>query len=63
MRQGYIHLLQPLQIHPDIGAMVVELNFPKSVATASARELMWYTLIVALLCAAAAGILILSWLI
>ena len=58
--KGYIHLLQPLQIHPDIAPWSVELNFPKSVATASARELMTYTLIVALLCAAAtAGILIL----
>ncbi|PHV38321.1 methyl-accepting chemotaxis protein [Janthinobacterium sp. BJB304] len=58
--QGYIHLLQPLQIHPDIAPWSVELNFPKSVAIASARDLMIYTLIVALLCAAAtAGILIL----
>ncbi|ATD62469.1 MAG: methyl-accepting chemotaxis protein [Janthinobacterium svalbardensis] len=58
--QGYIHLLQPLQIHPDIAPWSVELNFPKSVAIASARDLMTYTLIVALLCAAAtAGILIL----
>ena len=58
--KGYIHLLQPLQIHPDIAPWSVELNFPKSVATASARDLMTYTLIVALLCAAAtAGILIL----
>ncbi|MDO8048634.1 methyl-accepting chemotaxis protein [Janthinobacterium sp. SUN211] len=58
--KGYIHLLQPLQIHPDIAPWSVELNFPKSVATASARNLMVYTLIVALLCAAAtAGILIL----
>ncbi|MGK5068772.1 methyl-accepting chemotaxis protein [Janthinobacterium sp. RT4P48] len=57
---GYIHLLQPLQIHPDIAPWSVELSFPKSVATASARDLMTYTLIVALLCAAAtAGILIL----
>ncbi|MDN2709001.1 methyl-accepting chemotaxis protein [Janthinobacterium sp. SUN118] len=57
---GYIHLLQPLQIHPDIAPWSVQLSFPKSVATASARELMTYTLIVALLCAAAtAGILIL----
>ena len=58
--KGYIHLLQPLQIHPDIAPWSVELSFPKRVATASARELMTYTLIVALLCAAAtAGILIL----
>ena len=58
--KGYIHLLQPLQIHPDIAPWSVQLSFPKSVATASARDLMTYTLIVALLCAAAtAGILIL----
>ena len=58
--QGHIYLLQPLQIHPDIAPWSVQLSFPKSVATAPARELMLYTLIVALLCAAAtAGILIL----
>ncbi|MDO9192987.1 MAG: methyl-accepting chemotaxis protein [Undibacterium sp.] len=56
---GYIHLLQPLQIHADIAPWSIKLSFPKSVATASARELMIYTLFVALLCAAVtAGILI-----
>ena len=58
--QGTIHLLQPLLVHPEIAPWSVELSFPKSVATAPARELMRYTLLVALLCAAAtAGILIL----
>ena len=58
---GIIHLLQPLLIHPEIAPWSVELSFPKSVATAPARELITYTLIVALLCAAAtAGILILT---
>ena len=58
--QGNIHLLQPLRIHPEIAPWSVELSFPKSVATAPARELLTYTLLVALLCAAAtAGILVL----
>jgi len=56
---GYVHLLQPLQIHPDIAPWSVDLSFPKSVATAPARELLLYTLGVALVCAlAAAGILV-----
>jgi methyl-accepting chemotaxis protein len=53
--QGYLHLLQPLQIHPDIAPWSVDLSFPKSVATKPARELMLYTLIVALVCALGAG--------
>ncbi len=57
--QGYVHLLQPIQIHPDIAPWSVELSFPKSVATQPARELMFYTLIVALVCAVAtAGMLV-----
>jgi methyl-accepting chemotaxis protein len=56
---GYLHLLQPLRIHADIAPWSVQLTFPKSVATAPARELLKYTLIVALLCAlATAGILV-----
>jgi methyl-accepting chemotaxis protein len=50
--RGYINLLQPLKIHADIAPWSIKLSFPKSVATASARELMLYTLAVALLCAA-----------
>jgi len=58
--KGQVHLLQPLHIHPDIAPWSIELSFPKSVATAPARELMRYTLLIALLCAAAtAGILVL----
>ena len=58
--QGNIHLLQPLLVHPEIAPWSVELSFPKRVATAPARELLTYTLLVALLCAAAtAGILVL----
>mgnify|MGYP000240422693 CR=1 FL=1 len=34
---GYIHLLQPIQVHKDIPPWSVDLSFPKSVATASAR--------------------------
>ena len=56
---GYLHLLQPLHIHPDIAAWSVDLSFPKALATQPARELMLYTSIVALVCAlAAAGILV-----
>ena len=56
--QGYIHLLQPLKIHPDIPAWSVDLSFPKSLATQPARELMFYTLIVALVCALAAAFIL-----
>ncbi|HEX8615182.1 MAG TPA: methyl-accepting chemotaxis protein [Telluria sp.] len=57
--RGNIRLLQPLSIHADIAPWSVELSFPKAVATASARELLLYTLIVALVCAlATAGILV-----
>jgi methyl-accepting chemotaxis protein len=56
---GYLHLLQPIVFHPDMAPWSVELSFPKSVATASARELLLYTLLVALVCAlATAGILV-----
>ena len=46
-----MHLLKPVVIHPDIAPWSVEMRFPLSVATASSRELMMYTLIVALICA------------
>ncbi|WP_373889608.1 methyl-accepting chemotaxis protein [Massilia sp. MB5] len=54
--KGVVHILQPIFLHPDIGAWSVQLNFPRSVATASARELMGYTLIVSLLCAFATAV-------
>jgi methyl-accepting chemotaxis protein len=53
--QGNIRLLQPLSIHADIAPWSVALSFPKAVATAPARELLLYTLIVALVCAVATG--------
>ncbi|MFB9240496.1 HAMP domain-containing protein [Massilia antarctica] len=53
--RGNIRLLQPLSIHPDIPPWSVDLSFPKKVATAPARELLLYTLIVALVCALATG--------
>ena len=31
--QGYVHLLQPLQIHPDIAPKSVDVSFPKALAT------------------------------
>ncbi len=51
--EGFLHLLQPIRIHPDIAPWSVDLSFPKQVATASARELMLYTSAVALICALA----------
>lgn len=58
--QGYIHLLQPMRVHPDIAPWSVDLSFPKSVATASARELLFYTIAVALICAIATVFLMVS---
>ncbi|MBJ7312062.1 methyl-accepting chemotaxis protein [Rugamonas sp. CCM 8940] len=57
---GYIHLLQPLFIHADSAPWSVQLSFPKSVATASARELLWYTLAVALICAVATAVILIG---
>ncbi|SHH45649.1 methyl-accepting chemotaxis protein [Massilia sp. CF038] len=55
---GYLHLLQPLHIHKDIAPWSVDLSFPKSYATASARELLLYTLGVALVCALATALIL-----
>ncbi|HEY0065380.1 MAG TPA: methyl-accepting chemotaxis protein [Telluria sp.] len=55
---GYLHLLQPLQVHKDIAPWSVDLSFPKAVATASARELLLYTLGVALVCALATALIL-----
>ncbi|MDC8756670.1 methyl-accepting chemotaxis protein [Janthinobacterium fluminis] len=56
--QGIVHLLQPLAIHADIAPWSVQLSFPKSVATASSRELLLYTLLVALICAVATALVL-----
>ncbi|WP_290872979.1 methyl-accepting chemotaxis protein [Aquabacterium sp.] len=56
--QGLVHLLQPVRIHPDMAPWAVKVSFPKSVATASARALLWSTVIAALLCAGVAAVLL-----
>jgi methyl-accepting chemotaxis protein len=52
---GIVHLLQPLRLHPDIAPWAVNLSFPHTVATASARQLMGYSLSASLICAIVAG--------
>ena len=52
---GMVHLLQPLRLHADIAPWSVQLTFPQSVATATARELLQETLMAALLWAAMAA--------
>jgi methyl-accepting chemotaxis protein len=56
--QGWVHLLQPLFIHAESAPWTVQLTFPKSVATAPARELLLYTLIVSLICAVATALIL-----
>ncbi len=51
-----VHILQPMVLHADIAPWAVRLSFPRSVATAAARELMTYSIIVSVLCAAAAAL-------
>ena len=51
---GMVHLLQPLWIHPDAAPWSISLAFPRSVATASSRELVGHTLLVSTVCALAA---------
>jgi len=57
-KQGMVHLIQPLVLHPDIAPWAVKMSFPQAVATASARELLMYTLLVSLLCAVATGVIL-----
>ncbi|SEN58943.1 methyl-accepting chemotaxis sensory transducer with Cache sensor [Duganella sp. CF517] len=58
--QGMVHLLQPLSIHAEVAPWSVKLTFPKSVATAPARELLLYTLIVSLVCAVATALILIA---
>ncbi len=53
---GIVHIIEPLVLHADIAPWAVRLSFPRSVATAPARELMLYALVVSLLCAGAAAL-------
>ena len=55
-----VHLLQPVVIHPDTAPWAVRLSFPERVATASARKLTLYTLGVALACAVATALILVT---
>ena len=57
---GIEHLLQPLRLHPDLAPWAVELSFPHSVATASARQLMGYSLFASLICAVVAAVVMVT---
>jgi methyl-accepting chemotaxis protein len=52
---GTVYLLQPLHLGDGVPPWAVRLSFPESVATSTSRDLMRYTLLVAVLCAAAAA--------
>ncbi|MGJ9416143.1 methyl-accepting chemotaxis protein [Massilia sp. CMS3.1] len=53
--KGMVRLLQPLRPHPEMAPWAVQLSFPHAVATASARELLTYSLFVSLACAVLAA--------
>ena len=55
-----IHLLQPLVIHPDAAPWAVRMSFPRSVATAASRQLTFYTLGAALVCAVATALILVT---
>jgi len=57
---GVVHLLQPLRLHPDLAPWAVKLSFPHAVATASARQLMGYSLFASLVCAVVAAIVMVT---
>lgn len=57
-RDNMVHLLQPLVIHPDTAPWAVRMSFPHSVATAAARQLTFYALVAALICALATAIIL-----
>ncbi|PQA77424.1 methyl-accepting chemotaxis protein [Rhodoferax sp. TS-BS-61-7] len=58
--QGVLHLLQPVTIHPDTLPWSVRLSFPRSVATASSRQLTAYALVVAVVCALATALILVA---
>ena len=53
--RGQLHLLQPVHLHADVPPWAIKLSFPQRVVTADARDLLSYTLVVSVLCAAAAA--------
>ena len=58
--QGLVHLIQPVVVHADTLPWSVRMSFPHSVATASARELTVYTLVVAVICALATALILVT---
>jgi methyl-accepting chemotaxis protein len=58
--RGELHLLQPVHLHADVPPWAIKLSFPQRVVTADARDLLVYTLVVSLLCAAAAAAVLVS---
>jgi methyl-accepting chemotaxis protein len=58
--RGELHLLQPVHLHADIPPWAIKLSFPQRVVTADARDLLRYTLVVSILCAAAAAAVLIS---
>jgi methyl-accepting chemotaxis protein len=57
---GMVHLLQPVRLHPDIAPWAISMSFPKAVATAAARQLLGYMLLVSVICAVI-GALMMVW--
>nr|WP_315240339.1 methyl-accepting chemotaxis protein [uncultured Albidiferax sp.] len=58
--QNMVHLLQPLAVTADTAPWSVRVSFPRSVATATARDLLGYTLMVALVCAIATALILVA---
>ena len=58
--RGQLHLLQPVHLHADVPPWAIKLSFPERVVTADARDLLSYTLVVSVLCAAAAAAVLVS---
>ena len=58
--QGLVHLIQPVVVHADTLPWSVRMSFPHSVAAASARELTVYTLVVAVICALATALILVT---
>jgi methyl-accepting chemotaxis protein len=58
--QNVVHLLQPVVIHPDTAPWSVRMSFPYSVATASSRQLTFYTVVVSVVCALATALILVT---
>ena len=53
--QGWIHLLQPVQVVDGVAPWSVRISYPVSVARAEAQELLWTALVSALVACSLAG--------